>query len=227
MAQEQQQTAPPVAKRVPHERTHHGDTFVDEYEWLRDPESPETLAHLEAENAYTEARTAHLRQPARGDLRRDQGAHPGDRPVGALPDRRLVVLRPLPRGQAVRRQLPLPGGRPRRLDPADPRGRRRDPRRAGADRRRRAGRGPRVLLPRRGLGQPRRPAARVQHRRGRQRALPAPGQGPGHRRDAARRGAQHARRRHLGPARAARCSTPPPTTPGAPTRSGGTCWAPP
>jgi oligopeptidase B len=60
MAQEQQQTAPPVAKRVPHERTHHGDTFVDEYEWLRDPESPETLAHLEAENAYTEARTAHL-----------------------------------------------------------------------------------------------------------------------------------------------------------------------
>ncbi len=60
MVQEQQEIAPPVAKRVPHERTHHGDTFVDEYEWLRDPESPETLAYLEAENAYTEARTAHL-----------------------------------------------------------------------------------------------------------------------------------------------------------------------
>ena len=52
--------APPVAARVPHERTHHGDTFVDDYEWLRDKDSPETLAHLEAENAWTEGRTAHL-----------------------------------------------------------------------------------------------------------------------------------------------------------------------
>jgi oligopeptidase B len=52
--------SPPVARRVPTERTHHGDTFVDDYEWLRDAESPDTLAHLEAENAYTDARTAHL-----------------------------------------------------------------------------------------------------------------------------------------------------------------------
>ncbi len=50
----------PVASRVPAERTHHGDTVVDEYEWLRDKESPDTLAYLEAENAYTQARTAHL-----------------------------------------------------------------------------------------------------------------------------------------------------------------------
>src|SRR5690242_13617633 len=50
----------PVAARVPVERTHHGDTFVDDYEWMRDPESAETLAYLEAENAYTAARTAHL-----------------------------------------------------------------------------------------------------------------------------------------------------------------------
>jgi oligopeptidase B len=50
----------PVADRRPTERTHHGDTFVDDYEWLRDKESPEVLAHLEAENAWTEARTAHL-----------------------------------------------------------------------------------------------------------------------------------------------------------------------
>ncbi len=41
-------------------RTHHGDTFVDDYEWLRDPSDPETLAYLEAENAYTKASTAHL-----------------------------------------------------------------------------------------------------------------------------------------------------------------------
>jgi oligopeptidase B len=50
----------PVARRVPHERTHHGHTFVDDYEWLRDKESPEVLAHLEAENAWTQERTAHL-----------------------------------------------------------------------------------------------------------------------------------------------------------------------
>jgi oligopeptidase B len=52
---------PPVARRAAHERTHHGDTVVDEYEWLRDAESPETLAYLDAENDYTEARTGHLR----------------------------------------------------------------------------------------------------------------------------------------------------------------------
>lgn len=51
---------PPVAKKVPFERTFHGDTFVDEYEWLRDKDSPDTLAYLEAENAYTEQATAHL-----------------------------------------------------------------------------------------------------------------------------------------------------------------------
>jgi oligopeptidase B len=51
---------PPVAKKEPTERTHHGDTFVDDYEWLRDKESAETIAYLEAENAYTETATAHL-----------------------------------------------------------------------------------------------------------------------------------------------------------------------
>ncbi len=51
---------PPVAAVRPVERTHHGDTFVDDYEWLRDKDDPEVIAHLEAENAHTEARTAHL-----------------------------------------------------------------------------------------------------------------------------------------------------------------------
>jgi oligopeptidase B len=51
---------PPVAKRVPAERTHHGDTFIDEYAWLTDPKDPEVIAYLEAENAYTEAATAGL-----------------------------------------------------------------------------------------------------------------------------------------------------------------------
>ncbi|MGW0159605.1 S9 family peptidase [Mycobacterium sp. NPDC003323] len=50
----------PVAKRVERRREHHGDVFVDHYEWLRDKENPEVIAHLEAENAHTEAVTAPL-----------------------------------------------------------------------------------------------------------------------------------------------------------------------
>ncbi|OMC40576.1 oligopeptidase B [Mycobacterium sp. GA-1841] len=51
---------PPTAKRGNHRREHHGDVFIDPYEWLRDKDSPEVIAHLEAENAYTEDTTAHL-----------------------------------------------------------------------------------------------------------------------------------------------------------------------
>ncbi|RAO53285.1 Oligopeptidase B [Micromonospora noduli] len=60
------ETAPPAAKRVPSERTHHGDTIVDEYAWLAAKDDPETIAYLTAENEYTDARTAHL-----ADLRAD------------------------------------------------------------------------------------------------------------------------------------------------------------
>ena len=45
-------------QRVPSERVHHGDTFVDEFAWLADKENPDTIAYLEAQNAYTEALTA-------------------------------------------------------------------------------------------------------------------------------------------------------------------------
>ncbi|MGH3367999.1 MAG: S9 family peptidase [Nocardioidaceae bacterium] len=51
---------PPVATKVPCERSHHGDTVVDDYEWLRDKQSPDTIAYLEAENAYTSQQTEHL-----------------------------------------------------------------------------------------------------------------------------------------------------------------------
>ncbi|WP_025273446.1 S9 family peptidase [Haloglycomyces albus] len=51
---------PPVAGRYDHERTFHDDTFNDVYYWLRDPENPEVLDYLKAENAYTEQETAHL-----------------------------------------------------------------------------------------------------------------------------------------------------------------------
>ncbi len=50
----------PQAARRSHLRTHHGDSFDDPYEWLRAKDDPEVISHLEAENAYTETRTAHL-----------------------------------------------------------------------------------------------------------------------------------------------------------------------
>ncbi|MGZ4445917.1 MAG: S9 family peptidase [Nocardioides sp.] len=51
---------PPVADRRPTTREIHGETRVDDYEWLREKDSPDVVALLEAENAYTQARTAHL-----------------------------------------------------------------------------------------------------------------------------------------------------------------------
>jgi oligopeptidase B len=52
--------APPRAPKRPAERKHHGDVFVDDYEWMRHKSDPETIAYLEAENAYTKSQTAHL-----------------------------------------------------------------------------------------------------------------------------------------------------------------------
>jgi oligopeptidase B len=60
-------STPPRAKRVEHVREHHGDRVVDPYEWLRDKEDPEVIAHLEAENAWAEERTAHL-EPLRSAI---------------------------------------------------------------------------------------------------------------------------------------------------------------
>lgn len=50
----------PQAPIHPVTRSFHGREFVDNYEWLRDKESKETLDYLEAENAYTKQQTAHL-----------------------------------------------------------------------------------------------------------------------------------------------------------------------
>src|SRR5260370_9998372 len=47
--------APPLAKRVPKTDVVHGERREDEYSWLRDKDSPEVTAYLEAENAYTDA----------------------------------------------------------------------------------------------------------------------------------------------------------------------------
>jgi oligopeptidase B len=50
---------PPVAKKVATELTTHGHTRVDNYYWMNDRENPEVIAHLDAENAYTEAVMKH------------------------------------------------------------------------------------------------------------------------------------------------------------------------
>jgi oligopeptidase B len=52
----------PSAKQVPSQRTHHGDTVIDPYAWLTDPKDPDTIAYLEAENAYMTALTAGLEE---------------------------------------------------------------------------------------------------------------------------------------------------------------------
>jgi oligopeptidase B len=46
---------PPTARREPIPTTLHGITLHDDYRWMRDKESPEVLAYLNAENAYTAA----------------------------------------------------------------------------------------------------------------------------------------------------------------------------
>ena len=46
---------PPVAKRIPHPTHRHGHALQDDYFWLREKESDEVRAYLEAENDYTDA----------------------------------------------------------------------------------------------------------------------------------------------------------------------------
>jgi oligopeptidase B len=46
---------PPHARQEPTPTTLHGHTLEDNYRWMRDKASPELIAHLEAENAYTHA----------------------------------------------------------------------------------------------------------------------------------------------------------------------------
>src|SRR5699024_354872 len=47
---------------------------VDHWDWLKDPDNPETIAHLEAENAYAEAVTAD-QQPVRDAIFQEIKSH--------------------------------------------------------------------------------------------------------------------------------------------------------
>ena len=51
---------PPVAPQRPHVRRIHGTETDDPWHWLADRDDPAVRSYLEAENAYTEASTAHL-----------------------------------------------------------------------------------------------------------------------------------------------------------------------
>jgi oligopeptidase B len=51
---------PPSAPRQPQSREHHGDLFIDNFEWMRRKDDPALLAYLEAENAYTDQQTEPL-----------------------------------------------------------------------------------------------------------------------------------------------------------------------
>ncbi|TWP35226.1 S9 family peptidase [Leekyejoonella antrihumi] len=53
--QNQHPIQPPRAKQTDHVREHHGDRFSDPYTWLADPQDPQVISHLEAENAYAES----------------------------------------------------------------------------------------------------------------------------------------------------------------------------
>jgi len=62
---------PPVTRKVPTSTTLHGHTLHDDYAWLREKTSPEVIAYLEAENAYTEsvmAPTTELQNQLYGEM---------------------------------------------------------------------------------------------------------------------------------------------------------------
>jgi oligopeptidase B len=52
---------PPVAAKTAWQESRHGEVVTDDYRWLREKENPAVIAHLNAENAYTEAMTADIK----------------------------------------------------------------------------------------------------------------------------------------------------------------------
>jgi oligopeptidase B len=53
---------PPRPEARPHVHQEHGVDRPDPYHWLRDRDDPAVTAHIQAENAWTDARTAHLEE---------------------------------------------------------------------------------------------------------------------------------------------------------------------
>jgi hypothetical protein len=98
---------PPIARVVPQVRVHLGRTLVDPYAWLQEPDEPEVLAYLEAENAYARA----VLKPTEPMQERLAQETCGRMPEERLQHRRcggLLILLPLPGRTAVPRLSPQP-----------------------------------------------------------------------------------------------------------------------
>ncbi len=52
---------PPAAAKTAWQETRHGEVVTDDYRWLQKKDNPDVIAHLNAENAYTEAMTADIK----------------------------------------------------------------------------------------------------------------------------------------------------------------------
>jgi len=75
--------APPLAKKVPHALTAHGETRIDDYYWLNERDNPEVLAYLKAEDEYrqqilkhTETLQKTLYEEMVGRLKQDDSSVP-------------------------------------------------------------------------------------------------------------------------------------------------------
>jgi len=73
----------PVANKIPKELSIHDHTRLDDYYWLNDRDNPEVISYLEAENEYTDAMTAHLKdlqedlfQEIKGRIKEDDESVP-------------------------------------------------------------------------------------------------------------------------------------------------------
>ena len=96
---------PPIARRDPTPTTLHGQTLPDDYRWMRNKSSAETVAYLEAENEYTTAVMKPTEQLQEFDLilcGTTQG--PGSKRESHLPSFRSLC----PRNHQLIRSLVLP-----------------------------------------------------------------------------------------------------------------------
>ena len=71
-------TGVPQARREPTRVELHGQVLEDDFGWMREKGSPEVIAYLEAENAYTAEAMRGTGDDAGGALCRDALAHQGD-----------------------------------------------------------------------------------------------------------------------------------------------------
>lgn len=164
----------PRAKRVPKERVFHGDTFIDQYEWLRDKQSQDVQDYVAAQNCHCEQRMAPLAS-LRKTLFEEFKSHvqETDMSVPTRMDGYWYFTRTM-QGAAIRHAMPRADPRRGRLGSADSGGRRATRRRTGGVRYERRGARPRFLPHRRHGHFQGRPLDAVRHRHDWRRTLRFP-----------------------------------------------------